>query len=189
MILALTCTVPLPQAGSLRDIDWKNFSYPWNGGNPPNRYQQWIVPIPLTKVALSDGVSRFGVDLEDSEVHDDTPGLWLQSVTYGKLDGDEKEIAAVDLRFSIGGTANWHYLYVYRLNGGVPEVLGVLESGSRAYGGLIQVAIEQSQLVLDFADPEKRVGDCCSKGYIRVHYEWKDGRFVEAGKRERGDLK
>jgi hypothetical protein len=58
-------------------------------------------------------------------------------------------------------------------------LLARLESGSRADGGLLKVAIEQRTLILDFADTEKRAGDCCSEGYIRVKYRLKDGRFVE----------
>jgi hypothetical protein len=112
----------------------------------------------------------------------------MGSVTYGDLDGDQSEVAAVALNYSGGGTANWDYLYVYKLEKGVPRLRGWLESGSRADGGLVGVTIQNGQLILDFADSERRIADCCSEGYIRVRYVWKERRFVETGARERGDL-
>ena len=187
--LAILLVTAPPHINSVRQIDFKNFAYPWHGGGPPADLWHWIDSIPSTKVQISAGVHRFWDEVEDGLDHSSAPGLWLESVTYGDLDADGKEEAAVDLNYSGGGTANWNYLYVYKLDKGVPRLLGWLESGSRAYGGLVRVAIQQRQLVLDFADPERRVGDCCSDGYIRVRYVWRDGHFVETGARERGDLK
>jgi hypothetical protein len=112
----------------------------------------------------------------------------MAGVTYGDIDGDGAEEAAVHLNYSTGGTANWDYLYVYKLEHGRPKLMERLESGSRVSGGLVRSAIEKEILILDFADPERSAGDCCSEGYIRVHYRWQDGRFVETGARERGDL-
>jgi len=174
---------------SIRQIDFKNFTYPWDGGGAPADQWHWIDSIPSTTVHLAAGVHRFWDEVPEGLDRSYAPGLWLESVTYGDLDGDGKEEAAVDLNYSGGGTANWDYLYVYKLTKNRPRLLGWLESGSRAYGGLVRVVIEQRQLVLDFQDPERRDGDCCSDGYIRVRYVWKDGRFVETGTRERGDLK
>jgi hypothetical protein len=63
-----------------------------------------------------------------------------------------------------------------------------METGSRGYDGLVKSSIRDSLLVVDFADIERRVGDCCSEGYIRVRYRWQKGRFIEEGARERGGL-
>jgi hypothetical protein len=104
------------------------------------------------------------------------------------LDGDGNEEAIVHLNYSTGGTANWDFLYVYGQGHGQLPILGILESGSRGYGGLVRTRITQGLLVLDFADAERRVGDCCSEGYVRIRYRWKKGVFVETGTRERGDL-
>jgi hypothetical protein len=174
---------------SIRQIDFKNFAYPWDGGGGSPDEWHWIGSIPSTKVELSGGVHRFWEEVETGEDRNSAPGLRMESVTYGDLDGDQKEEAAVDLIYSSGGTANWHYLYVYKLDKGELRLLGWLETGSRAYGGLVKVAIQNGQLVLDFADSERRIGDCCSEGYIRVRYAWRDGHFAETGTRERGDLK
>lgn len=116
------------------------------------------------------------------------PLVSVDSVTYGDLDGDGVDEAAVHLNYSTGGTMNWDFLYIYKLKSGQPKALAILESGSRAYGGLARSVVENGQLVLDFADAERLVGDCCSEGYIRIHYRWRNGAFIEEGQRERGDL-
>jgi hypothetical protein len=112
----------------------------------------------------------------------------MDGVTYGDLDGNGTEEAAVHLNYGSGGTQNWDYLYVYKSVDGRPSLIGILISGERGYGGLVRSSIENGLLVLDFADADRRVGDCCSEGYIRVHYRWRNGTFVEIGARERGDL-
>src|ERR1700730_15197816 len=113
----------------------------------------------------------------------------MESVTHGDLDGDQKEEAAVVLNHS-GGTANWDYLYVYKLERNVPRLLGWLENRSRAECGLVLVRIIHShELQLDFADYEGRAGDWCSERFIRARYNWRDGQFLETGTREKSDLK
>lgn len=92
------------------------------------------------------------------------------SVTYGDPNGDRHDEAAVDLLCGSGGTANWHYLYIFTLADGSPALMARLRSGSRADGGLVKVLIEQNTLVFDFEDGARRLGDCCSKGYIRMRY-------------------
>lgn len=96
---------------------------------------------------------------------------WLTTPATGSLYlRDGRDEAAVDLLYSTGGTANWHYLYVYSQAGSAPKLLGVLRS----------VAIERSLLILDFADTRKRIADCCSEGEVRVRYRWTGSRFVAA---------
>jgi hypothetical protein len=103
------------------------------------------------------------------------------------LDGDGKEEAAAALNYSSGGTANWDYLYIYKIQHNAVDLLARLESGSRADSGLVRVSIENGILVLDFADPERRVADCCSEGFIRVRFRWQQGHFIEVGSREHGN--
>ena len=114
--------------------------------------------------------------------------VMLSSVTYGDLNGDGREDAAVDLRYGTGGTGNWHYLYVYADAPGRPILLGVLQSGSRADGGLLRCAIQRNPLVLDFADADRALGACCSEGYVRVTYRLQRKQFLVVGTREYGDL-
>lgn len=114
--------------------------------------------------------------------------LVLAGTTYGDLNGDKQDEAVVDLRYGTGGTATWHFLYVYTLEGNQPKLIAMMECGSRAFGGLEAVKIEKSLLVLDFADSELRQGDCCSGGFVRVQYRWHGNRFRETGSRTKGAL-
>jgi hypothetical protein len=184
LISILLGSALLSGANSIREIDFRNFAYPLGNPGFPKSYWHWIPNIPPIKVKLSNGNHPF-----PSESPYQIPALQMVSVAYGKLAGDEEEEAAVVLNYSTGGTANWEYLYLYKLEKGAPRLLAWLESGSRAAGGLVEVKIENGLLVLDFADAKRSIGDCCSEGFIRVRYAWKNGQFVESGPREQGDLK
>ena len=159
-----------PRAGrnqTRRNADWK-----------------WLADRPQQTVRLQDSWHRF----QDSDGNS-LGYLNLRSITYGDLDGDGRDEVAVDLLRGSGGTANWHYLYVYKFRGSALNLVGWLKSGSRAYGGLVQVVIRGGALVLDFSDPDRRIGDCCSEGIIRVRYRFEGGQFVEIPPRIKEDLK
>lgn len=171
-------------AVKISEVDFKDFDYAWDVPRiaVPTGWK-WLEGKPKSSIRMKAGRYNFSSSEPFADGY-----LMIRSVTYGDLNGDSRDEAAVDLLCSTGGTANWHYLYVFTLANGSPTLLGRLQSGSRAYGGLLKVAIEQNMLVLDFADGDRRVGDCCSEGYIRVRYRWQAGRFVEVGSRVSGDL-
>lgn len=179
---------------SIRDIDFKNFSFPWDDimEEPPSYNLSpwhWLTLLPRTKIRFEKGIHHFYEPNQSQSERERAPLVSVDEVTYGDLDRDSAKVATVHLNYSSSGTQNWDYLYVYRIHRGQPELLGILESGERGYGGLYRTAIQGGLLVLEFADADRRVGDCCSEGYIRVHYRWRNGAFVEEGPRERGDLK
>ncbi len=175
-------------ATRISEIDFRNFDYAWDApklGAPAA--WKWLEEKPKSSVHVVDG--RHDFSESESPAGTYRGGyLMIRSVTYGDLNGDGRDEAAVDLLFSTGGTLNWHYLYVFTLENGSPTLLGRLQSGSRADGGLANVAIAQGTLVLDFLDTTRRMGDCCSEGYVRVKYRLRTGRFIESEKREFGDL-
>jgi hypothetical protein len=173
-------------ASTVREIDFKNFSYSWpkSVGGASSTWK-WLDAVPTASIRLANG----SVELGESRQFSPAPFAKLISVTYGDLFGDGREEAAVDLLYKTGGTANWHYLFIYALADGSPKLLGILRSGSRAYGGLVKVAIHDHRLSLDFQDEHKRIGDCCSDGWVRVSYRLQAGRFVETGTRSHGAFK
>lgn len=172
----------------IHQVDFRNFSYPLDGGYGVPSSWRWM-KIPVNggmRIQLVNGESK----PTDPDEPASRPHLSWRSVVYGQLTKNTLEQdAVVDLLYDSGGTANWHYLYIYRLKDGEPELMAWLESGSRAYGGLVKVDVRDHLLVLDFDDPSKREGDCCSDGYIRVSYRWQNGRFVEVPPRQYGSLK
>jgi hypothetical protein len=171
--------------GSIHDIDFKNLEYAWPGfPNTVASTWRWLDAPPRLPIKLQNGLRRL------EETGDPSPPfLQFRSVVFGDLTGDGEDDAAADLIFSTGGTASWHYLWVFTLKDGLPKPLGILQSGSRADGGLTQVQIQQHALILDFADSNRRIADCCSEGYVRVSFAWKGRHFEEQGARTYGDLK
>jgi hypothetical protein len=177
------------QVIKIRQIDFKNFTYAWDDPamSVPESWH-WITSSPKSRIKASKGIHHFYEQGRDEYEREHAPLISVDSVAYGDLVGDGNEEAVVSLNYSTGGTANWDYLYVYKLKNGRPALLGRMQTGSRGYGGLIKASVQNGFLVVDFADKDRRVGDCCSEGYIRVRYRWQKGSFVEVGTREHGDL-
>jgi len=187
----LACWIVLVGTGlvaeDIRNVDFKNFSYPWQTSvdGVPSSWQ-WLGESLHSDVRLLDGVHRFDGPSKPTQ---SPPYLLFQSATFGDLTGDGRDEVVVDLLYSTGGTAHWHYLYVYAPADGSPKLLGILRSGSRADGGLVRVAVQRQLLILYFADTNRRIADCCSEGWVRVTYRWQDAHFAETGSRRYGDLK
>jgi hypothetical protein len=43
-------------------------------------------------------------------------------------------------------------------------------------------------LIVDLLDPERRVADCCSEGFVRTTYDFKNGYFVQREAQEFGNI-
>jgi len=185
-----TILAATPQKTGIRKVDFKNFVYVWDRPieGVPSRWR-WIRTRASARFRLVQGKHRFFDARASRSERESSSGVWFSSVAYGDLDGDGTDEAAVAMNYSTGGTANWEYLYVYKLVAGKPKLLARLESGSRADGGLGEVSIQNGLLILEFSDTARRVADCCSEGFVRVRYQWREKRFVEIAPRERGNVK
>lgn len=176
-----------PPRGTIRSVDFRNFSFDWPADSDAGPTSWiWLGTSSPAQVRLRNGGHSFagsGVPASGG------PYIELRSVAYGDLTGDGEDEAAVDLLYGTGGSANWHYLYVYTLADSTPKLLGVLRSGSRADGGLAHVAIAKASLVVEFQDGDRREGDCCSRGIIRVEYRYQNGRFREVGEPQKDSLR
>jgi hypothetical protein len=176
---------------TIRQVDFDSFSFEWSDPEPPEDLPEpwhWFTSAPDQHLRAVNGFHHFYPRDQDSYIREHSPLVSVESVTYGDLDGDGVEEAVVALNYSTGGTFNWDYLYAYKLESGQPHLLARMQSGSRGYGGLVRAFVRNQLLVVDFADPERRVGDCCSEGYIRVSYRWRDSAFVEEGERGHGKI-
>jgi hypothetical protein len=174
---------------TIRQNDFDNFRYSWSepGENVPETWH-WIASPPDSHFTTVNGIHHFYDREQDKDEGRLAPRIIVNSVTYGDVDGDGVDEALVALNYSPGGTGNWDYLYVYKLQDGRAHVIARLQAGSRGSGGLIRAFVQENLLVADFADSERLSGDCCSEGYIRVRYRWREDGFVEEGTVERGDL-
>lgn len=183
MVLLFAGGDPSAEPAQEQGLDTGRLVYPWSKGFDRGLASvsewRWLDPQTAdTELTLEDGSFEFG----------EYGGyLSLESVTYGDLTGDGEAEAAIDLVRSPGGTANWHYLYVFQFSPGAdPTVLGILRSGSRASGGLAGVEIVDGALRLEFNDPEFQRSDCCSEGYILATYAYDGTGFSEIAPRVRG---
>jgi hypothetical protein len=169
---------------SIRQLDFKNFSYPWSGPPGWRDRLEWQDGSDRKNVRLVNG--RWRLDTEGGEEAAMFSGLMLEAVEFADVTDSGKEDAVVVLRFDTGGTQYSHYVYLYSFAAGKPTLLAFFHSGDRAYSGLYRVYGEGGKLVVELYDPERRSGDCCSSGFVRTRYRWHNGKFEVFGSHEFG---
>lgn len=180
-LLILICCAVVSGAAprSIRDVDWKNFSYPLPATDGVGPEVRWMEPRTEESALLVNG--RYVVPDDCTDDIRSCPLFTFDSVKFGVLTGIKSTVAAVVLTYHSGGTANWQYVYLFALESSRPRLLGWLETGSRAYQGLREASITGGDLVLVVNDPDKRQGDCCSAGSIITRYRRVGGSFSTIG--------
>lgn len=191
LVLGLLTGVLAPLAigqTSIRQIDFKNFSYPLKDHLLGHGELKWLAGEGqagprLRMIHLSNGedLTKESSLLVDGKEYAQYSGFEFQSVSYGDLVGDGKEDAIVVLRYLTGGTQTTNYVYFYALENGKPRLLAYCHTGDRAYSGLYGVYSDHESLVVELFDPNRQEGDCCSSGIVRMRYRWNGSRFVQVG--------
>jgi hypothetical protein len=168
---------------NIRQVDFKNFTYPLSGPLLGHGELKWLGDP-------KDGYSnRKPIHLVNGDNSAGAPGFTLQSVQFADVTGDGKEDAIVVLLYETGGTQYTHYVYIYSFADEKPKLLAYCHTGDRAYSGLYKVYGEGGKLVFELHDPQKMIGDCCSTRFVRTRYQWREGRFEVFGPREYGPIK
>jgi hypothetical protein len=180
---------------NIRQVDFKNFTYPLSGALLGHERLQWLdmpteahsnrKPIHLVN---GDDLTKSSGFVTDGHEYTQWEGFTLQSVEFADVMGDGQEEAIVVLHYRTGGTQQTDYVYIYTIAAGKPKLLAYFHTGDRAYSGLCKVSGLDGKLVVELFDPEKRSGDCCSSGIVRTSYKWHNGRFEVFGKSERETL-
>ncbi len=181
MILASSLLVHAQK--TIRQVDFKNFSYPLSSHMLSHARLQWLDtssggPIKGQSVRLVNGRDAAG-----------PPGFILQSVEYADVTGDGKEDAIVVLRYDSGTTQNTHYVYIYSMVDGHPKLLAFCHTGGGANLGLHKAYGERGELVIEMLDRQSAPGNCCVSGFVRMRYKWRDGGFQISGTPEHGTFK
>jgi hypothetical protein len=171
--------------GAERDIDFRNFVYPFPADDslPVPSKLAWMSMSVKTTVKLVNGRYYF-----DQAEPSRGPSLILDRVQYGYLTSAKQLDAVVVLGYHTGGTAYWNYVYAFSLESNSPKLIGWFRAGSRADFGLYRVEVTNGGLVVDLFDPEHRAADCCSEGFVRTRYKFKNGYFVQTGPLEFGKI-
>jgi hypothetical protein len=158
----------------IRQIDFKNFTYPW--------YPSFLKsPRPTRQVALHDG--KFEV-IEDQRADIKNLMLELEDVSYSDLTGDGKEEAIV----TISGVSVFNRfvgsIFLYTVTGKQQKLLWQHEIGDRADGGLRRIAVEGRFVIVEqYQRSEGDGGLCCPKQFVRTSLRW-NGLSFERIKKE-----
>jgi hypothetical protein len=176
--------------GNIRQVDFKNFTYPLSGRLLGHDRLQWL-PIEAHSarkpVHLVNGedLTKSSSFVMDGREYIQWQGFTLQSVQFANLTGDGQEQAIVVLHYRTGGTQQTDYVYIYSFTAEKPKLLAYFHTGDRGHSGLCRVFGDHGKLVVELFDPEKRSGDCCSSGIMRTRYRWQHGQFEANGPAER----
>src|SRR5258705_40341 len=73
----------------------------------------------------------------------------VESVTFGDISNDGVEEAIIVAGCGTGGTALNTEVLLYGMAGGSPSLIGKIEGGDRALGGIRRVSIKNGRLVVD----------------------------------------
>jgi hypothetical protein len=174
---------------SIREVDFKNFTYPLSGTLLGHDRLQWLPSEAHSNrkpIHLVNGDDLTRASSIDGREDTQSEGFTLQSVEFADVTGEGKEDAIVVLLFRSGGTQNTHYVYIYSYEDGKPKLLAYCHTGDRAKNGLHKVYGERGALVFELLDPKQMSGDCCSSRFVRTRYRWHAGRFAAFGTHEYG---
>jgi hypothetical protein len=182
LFLACTALAQSSSVHSIREIDFKNFSY---SKLPTGKCS-------MSKVRVHDG--KYGSVANFSPRVTPRGGCWAVNVgqiEYGDVTGDGREDAMVVLYAEAGGTESSNDVFVYSLRNGRPVLLWKFETGDRAEGGLIKLYAENGKLVVDLAGRNKFIGGhfyggdctgaCLPAVFTRTKYQWIRGAFRRRG--------
>jgi hypothetical protein len=183
LILVLTSGAQSSSPPSIRDVDFKNFTYPKLPTGKCSRMSK--VPVRVGKYGSLKNFSPRAVP---------RGGCWQVSVgpiIYGDVTGDGREEAIVVLYAEMGGTESSNDVFVYALKSNRPALLWKFATGDRAEGGLLKTYAHEGKLVVELAGQDRFVGGklyggdctgtCRPPFFTRATYEWTGGAFRRRG--------
>jgi hypothetical protein len=162
-----TTTAP---ATDIRKLDFRNFRY---------------TPECLRNEDGSRGslTTRGGSFERDEEF--DKLTFTVGEVAYGELTGDAQDEAVVLTTCNTGGSGSFTEGFVYTLQDGQPREIGRIESGSRAYGGILSLRVRQGLVVVERYATDEDGPHCCPRYIDTTQLRWDGRHFEEVGARTR----
>jgi hypothetical protein len=178
-VMMLASAVFVQPQKTIRQVDFKNFNYPLSSHLLSHARLEWLDTSPGS---IRERAIRFvnGKDVS---------GFTLQSVTYADVTGDGKEDAVVVVRYDSGNTQNTHYVYIYSMADGHAKLQAFCHTGGGTNLGLHKAYGERGELVIELLDRQNLPGSCCTSGFVRMRYKWRDGGFQISGAPEHGTFK
>ena len=177
-------TVASKSRSSIRQIDFKNFTYP---KLPTGKCS-------MDEIRLINGTYNAPESIAGKIPSVDCWSVALGAITHGDVTGDDEEEAIIELYAERGGTEASEDVYIYTLKGGNPVLLWKFETGDRADGGPRRIAAEDGELVVELFGVgtaigkklwgTEDVGACCPKHFTRTKYKWNGTQFQQDGSPE-----
>jgi hypothetical protein len=195
MLALMLCSSVLVAQQNVRQVDFKNFTYPLSGHLLGHDSLEWLdspahSAINRKTIHLVDGsqLTKTSSVMVNGKEYGQYEGFTFESVSYGDAMGDGKEEANVVLMYQTGGTQTTNYVYVYGLGEHGPKLLAYCHTGNRSHAGLYGVHARNGLLVFELLDPARASAECCSSGLLISTYEWQNGAFKLAGPIEQRTL-
>lgn len=187
LILAVTLAAQSSSVRSIRDVDFRNFTYP---RLPTGKCS-------MRTVRLSNGEYQASERRVPRKVpSNDCWSVAMTPVVYGDVTGDGREEAMIVLYAERGGTESSNDVFVYSRRNNRLVLLWKFETGDRAEGGLVKIYAENGKLIVELAGKNKFIGgnfyghddtftgDCCPTMITRSKYQWIRGAFRRRGSLE-----
>jgi hypothetical protein len=192
MLALMLCCSALAAQQNIRQVDFKNFTYPLSGHLLGHSSLEWLdtPAYPATNrktIHLVDGsqLTKISSVMVDAKEYGQYEGFTFESVSYGDITGDGKVEAIIVLMCHSGGTQTTNYVYAYGLGEHGPKLLAYCHTGNRSDSGLYGAYARNGLLVFELLDPARAHGECCSSGVLISSYKWQNGVFKLVGPVER----
>ncbi len=103
----------------------------------------------------------------------------VDQITYGDLNDDGADEAAVVVAFNFGGNATFSRGYVYTVRNGRVRLLTKFEGGDRAQGSIANIKIDDGFLVV-----ERYAGPSLGEAYylVTTKHIWNGKRLVQVAR-------
>jgi hypothetical protein len=177
LVAAPTPTATPVMNSPIRNIDFKNFTYPMEGS----------------------AHGSFGdFKLEKGEVpfiKGEQNGIYFVLAEYADLTGDGNEEAFVNLSITTGGSYIPNVIYIFTMEREKPRLLWSFETGDRAEGGFKRIYAENGELIVETFGENKfengkwkfgsaKYGLANVTEYTKIRFQWNGKKFIAIGKPE-----
>src|SRR5579862_3268071 len=126
LLLCLGCGFATAQ-NSIREVDFKNFTYPLRGILLGHDQLQWLYKATganskrnAIHLVRGDDLTKSSSFVMEGREYTQWEGFTLESVQFADVTGDGQEDAIVVLHYRSGGTQQTDYVYIYSFAAGKP---------------------------------------------------------------------
>jgi hypothetical protein len=147
---------------SVRDVPWQNWTYDFGGA---------------TQDRFVDG--RYADEEADGTCN---VCMGLMDVSFGDVDADGREEAAVVIGTNLGGAGTLIDGYVYGLVAGKVTLRASIEGGDRGGGGIQSIRIQRGKVIVRRFDLSPSDGVCCPSRISIETWRWVGDALVRVGR-------